>query len=368
MALAVLSKGLIGVLIPGVTLMVLALWQRDLRLLKDLRWSLGVPVFAVIAVPWFVLAARRNTEFLHFFFVREHFQRFLTPIEHRSEPWWFFAPILLIGTLPWTAQAARALLVGWRAAGAGRLLWIWTVFVLVFFSCSDAKLIPYILPAIPTLALLCARPDGGDERWELAFGALASAAAALGILAYAHGLLGGASGFALAWTLAPVLVWTSVGLLCAATAGVVALIRRRPRAALAVLCTGWLWTSATVLIGADRAASFYSAKDCAMLLRAQPGGAGPSVPVFSVQSYEQSLPFYLDRPVTLVDYRDELDFGLRAEPDRGIASLGQFAGIWRRIDRGFAIMPLSTRARLAELGLPMRELGRFADLVVVSRR
>jgi hypothetical protein len=242
------------------------------------------------------------------------------------------------------------------------------VFVLVFFSCSDAKLIPYILPALPTLALLAARPGLGEERPELMFGVAASVAASLALLAYAAGALGPAAGLPLAHRLAPVLLFTCAGLLCAAAGGATALRRRRPRAALAALCAGWLWTWSSILIGADRAASFFSAKDIALLLLAQPGGAGPGVPVYSVQSYEQSLPFYLGRTVVLVDYRDELDFGLRADPGRGIGSVAKFAGVWQRIDRGFAIMPLDTRTRLAALGVPMREIGRFADLVVVSRR
>ena len=376
MALAVLTKGLIGLLIPGVTLGLYALWQRDLRILKTLQWSWGLPVFGAIAVPWFFLAARENADFLRFFFIREHFQRFFTPIEHRTEPWWFFGPILILGTLPWVAQAVRGLATGWRATAppgefdARRVLWIWTAFVLVFFSCSDAKLIPYILPALPTLALLCAHPRAGDGRFELWVDALVSLAAAVAILAYAGGALAPRSGLPLALTLAPVLVWTSSGLACAVAGCTALLIRNQPRAALAVLCVGWVWTTGTILIGADRAASFYSAKDLAVLLRRQPGAAPPGslLPVYSVQSYEQSLPFYLGRTVVLVDYRDELDFGLRADPARGIASLEQFAALWRGLEGGYAVMPLATQARLAGLGFPMREIGRFADRAVVSRR
>jgi len=375
-ALAVLTKGLIGLLIPGVTLLLYALWQRDLGILKALRWSWGLPVFGAIAVPWFFLAARANADFLRFFFIREHFQRFLTPIEHRTEPWWYFAPILILGTLPWVAQAVRALATGWRATAppgefdARRLLWIWSVFVLVFFSCSDAKLIPYILPALPTLALVCAHPRAGDGQLELWVDAAASLAAAVAILAYAGGALGPRSGLSLALTLAPVLVWTSSGLMCAVAACMALLARNLPRAAGAALCVGWIWTTGTILIGADRAASFYSAKNIAALLRLQPGTAPPDslLPVYCVQSYEQSLPFYLARTVVLVDYRDELDFGLRADPARGIASLEQFAALWRSLDGGYAVMPLATQARLTVLGVPMREIGRFADRAVVSRR
>jgi 4-amino-4-deoxy-L-arabinose transferase-like glycosyltransferase len=145
------------------------LWQKQWRLVRELNLRCGLPAFTAIAAPWFVCAARANRQFLHFFFVREHLQRFLTPIEHRTRPWWFFAPVLVVGITPWLPQAARALLMPLKASAppgefdARRLLWIWCVFVLVFFSCSDSKLIPYILPAIPALALLCAAHEGSDS-------------------------------------------------------------------------------------------------------------------------------------------------------------------------------------------------------------
>jgi 4-amino-4-deoxy-L-arabinose transferase-like glycosyltransferase len=422
MALAVLAKGLIGALIPGATLAIYALWQRDGDLVRSLRWVRGGAVFTALALPWFALAARRNPQFLRFFFIREHLQRFLTPIEHRSEHWWFFVPILLLGTLPWVAQALRALATAWRGASrrepaqpepartaaaarglprridfdAGRLLWIWTVFVLVFFSCSDAKLIPYILPAIPTLALLCADPLAGEHRGDVWIGACGSLAAAAGMLAYAVGAIGPPSGLPLARTLAPILVWTSAGLGLSVALAIGLLLRAQARAALGVLCAGWLWTTGTVLVGADRAAHFFSAKYVARLLEAQPGAAasaqpgvvppaaapsgvvpsgvvppappGRLVPVFCVQTYEQSLPFYLRRTVILVDYRDELDFGLRADPDAGIGSVAAFASRWRGLEAGYAVMPFGTHTRLAREGLPMRVLGRLLDLIVVSRR
>ena len=92
------------------------------------------------------------------------------------------------------------------------------------------------------------------------------------------------------------------------------------------------------------------------------------VPVFAVQSYQQSLPFYLRRPVVLVDYRDEFDLGLTQDPQRGIATLQQFADVWRPLRRGFAVLPPDTRDKLSVLGLPMREIARFPDRVIISRR
>src|SRR5208283_2182159 len=127
---------------------------------RRLHLRLGLPLFLAITVPWFWLAARRLPDFLEFFFVREHFARYLTNVADREQAWWFFGPVFLAGSLPWTFAGLRALATGWRRRAAPGtfdaqlFLWIWVVFVLAFFSLSDSKLIPYVLPAMPALALL----------------------------------------------------------------------------------------------------------------------------------------------------------------------------------------------------------------------
>jgi hypothetical protein len=123
--------------------------------------------------------------------------------------------------------------------------------------------------------------------------------------------------------------------------------------------------SGTILIAAIPAAALFSAKDIAAVLRRQ---AAPAQAVFAVQSYQQSLAFYLQRPVTLVDYRDEFDLGLTRDPQQGIATLQQFAAVWLALDGGFAVTPPRTRDRLAAIGLPMHEIARFPDEVIISRR
>ena len=88
-----------------------------------------------------------------------------------------------------------------------------------------------------------------------------------------------------------------------------------------------------------------------------------------MQNYQQSLTYYLGRTVTLVDYRDEFDLGLRQAPEQGIADLAEFARRWRAADAAYAVMPFATRDRLQAAGVPLREMGRFASrLCVVSRR
>lgn len=371
MALAVLTKGLIGVLIPAATLGIYLLWQRDWALLARLNVRWGLPLFLVLAAPWFILASRANAEFLYFFFIREHLQRFLTPIEERSEPWWFFAPVLFLGILPWVTLAARSLLLDWRArtsAGefnAVRLLWIWSVFVLLFFSASNAKLIPYILPALPTLALLSARPREGDERWHVWAGAALSLAFALGVLMYASAAWVSSAGAVLALRLRPSLLALAAALIVGAGIALHLGRRRQVLGAVAALCAAWFGAAIAITVGAFAVQELFSARDLAALIRRE---ASAEVPLYSVQNYQQSLPFYLKRTLILVDYRDEFSLGLRQAPDAGIPSLDEFRVLWLASSEALAVMPRATRARLSDAGLPMREVGCFADRLCLMSR
>ena len=160
MALAVLSKGLVGIVFPAAAIFLHCLVHRDWRLLAKLEWARGVALFLAIAAPWFVLVSMANPEFPRFFFVHEHFERFLTKSHRREEPWWYFWPILFAGFLPWMLTLVPAAIDGWRREAAGapfpwrRFALLWSAFILVFFSASGSKLPAYILPVFPVLALV----------------------------------------------------------------------------------------------------------------------------------------------------------------------------------------------------------------------
>ncbi len=78
----------------------------------------------------------------------------MTASADREEAWWFFGAVFVLGSLPWTFSALRVVFSGWRRQtprgqfDPALFLWIWVVFVGVFFSLSDSKLIPYLLPAM----------------------------------------------------------------------------------------------------------------------------------------------------------------------------------------------------------------------------
>ena len=112
-ALAVLSKGIVvGVLAVG-TLVVYTVIERDVRPWRRLHVMLGLPVFLLVAAPWFLAVSARNPGFAEFFFIHEHFARFLTTAHKRTEPWWYFLSLLLIGALPWLVSLPGAVRRAW---------------------------------------------------------------------------------------------------------------------------------------------------------------------------------------------------------------------------------------------------------------
>src|SRR5204863_272810 len=120
-ALAVLSKGIVVGVLAGAALVIYTLIERDSLTWRRLHLAAGLPLFAGVAAPWFVVVSLRNPAFPGFFFVHEHFARFLTTVHQRVEPWWYFLPLLLVGVLPWVVPLARAaVVITWRARPATR--------------------------------------------------------------------------------------------------------------------------------------------------------------------------------------------------------------------------------------------------------
>ncbi|CAH2032460.1 glycosyltransferase family 39 protein [Trichlorobacter ammonificans] len=156
--LAVLAKGLIGIVLPAGIIFWYLLLGRRWHLLAEIPWFSGLLLFLLVTAPWFVLVSLQNPEFPHFFFIREHFQRFTSTIHRRSQPVWFFLPMLLLTMLPWSFLLPGSLAKAWRDRHATRdstlFLLLWPLVIILFFSLSSSKLIPYILPVFPPLALL----------------------------------------------------------------------------------------------------------------------------------------------------------------------------------------------------------------------
>jgi len=158
-ALAVLAKGLIGIVFPAGIICCYLLLTRRWHLLGEMRPFSGLLLFLAVAAPWFVAVSLRNPEFARFFFIHEHFERFTSTVHGRYQPFWFFLPVLLAAMLPWSFFIPGALGRAWRDrhhhdGHAGFYLVIWAAVIFLFFSKSNSKLVPYILPVFPPLAIL----------------------------------------------------------------------------------------------------------------------------------------------------------------------------------------------------------------------
>ncbi len=372
MAAATLTKGLIGAVLPGAVLVLYTLLQRDWAVWRHLQWLRGLTLYSALTLPWFVLVERAHPGALDFLIVREHFQRYLTKVHDRYHPWWYFLMILAAGSLPWLPQITRALVTGWRRTAplgrfdAARVLWVSAAFTLLFFSLSDSKLAPYIVPILPPLALLGSgrgRIGAIDLTRAAALQVIFGAALAIALVVYAQRPLVGDP----AWTFKTLTPWiTAVAtVLVIGGAGALWLRRRSPDAALrAVAATGFAVTLSLIAGGATAIAGRYSVKP----LLAATAPLADTAPIYTVDTFDWTLPFYARRPVIPVLYRGELDYGLTAAPERGLPTLEAFAARWARDDVAYALIPIATAAKLTRDGVAMRELTRDFDNVLVSRR
>lgn len=172
MALALLSKGLIGIVLPGLVVLPWLLRQRRWAALRFAVHPLALAVFAAVALPWFLAMQQRYAGFFDYFIVEQHFRRYTEARFNNAQPWWFFLVVLPLGTLPASLRLPAAL----RRAGFD--LW-WIVVVLAFFSLPRSKLVGYVLPALLPLALLLFEAWRGRRgaRVAWAVGALICAAA-----------------------------------------------------------------------------------------------------------------------------------------------------------------------------------------------
>jgi len=162
LAVAVLSKGPAAVVLAALVVGTDSVVSRSFSWLRRPGFWLALPIFLVVALPWFVLVQSRYPEFFSFYLWKEHLNR-AAGSEH-ARPFYWFVPILLVGFLPWTPVAIvaapewlRTARSNFRQGAVVRFLLVWATVVFVFFSLAVGKLPTYILPMFAPLALLVGR-------------------------------------------------------------------------------------------------------------------------------------------------------------------------------------------------------------------
>ncbi len=379
--LGFLSKGLMALALPGATLVIYTLFTRDTSPWKRLALLPGLALMMLMTVPWFWQAWQVHPPFLSFFFIHEQFDRYTSTIHQRVEPIWYFLPILLAGLWPWTWIAFQALRdVLWRHHGRqfspSRFLGLYAVFVVLFFSLSDSKLPDYILPAFPALALLTARhlalrPASlpASPAWLLSAGG-----GLLGLIALLLSFPGLRQQLGLHLDLDADMIdgyrhfarWIGAAAMLSMGAGGYHLIRQRHHLATPLhhLALAALGAAQLLLVGSDALAATQSGHDLARLLGPRFQTASH---IYSVDTYDQTLDYYLQRTVVPVAYSDEMAFGLSLEPHHAIPSLEAFRNVWEHDAQALAILPPPLFNRLSRQGFTFHVLFQDAHRVIVAR-
>jgi 4-amino-4-deoxy-L-arabinose transferase-like glycosyltransferase len=331
-AAAVLAKGLIGIVLPGGIIFAYLLLTGNWRILLNIPWFKGIIVFAAITLPWFIMISLNNPDFLHFFFIREHFQRFTSTVHKRQQPIWFFIPILLITVLPWSFYAIGGLINGWKdrktTANATTFLLCWVLVIFSFFSLSSSKLIPYMLPVIPPLAIFIARRFSAEFalsdntlRLPTIFAAsiLVTAGAILAVTPYLPQLAGplartgqlGREFASMIYGNSPntsAILITSIGLLVALP-GVALFIANKSRSAL-LLFTMLFILGLSLCIGLTQIFQRIAAERLSSRTLASQIAANSSKNTMLAQlGLYHGIPFYTHRRIVTIGDPDELQFG-----------------------------------------------------------
>src|SRR5882757_2531370 len=176
-AAATLAKGPVAPFLALSIILLFAGLRREWSLLRRTIWWPGVTLYLIMVLPWYIAVQKRNPTFYKLFFLEHNLERFATNRYQHHQPFWFYLAVLLIGLMPWTVIAIRALVdsidvsiaewkvrhnpqryLGHSRAGDAfpEFLVLWTLFPIVFFSFSGSKLPGYILPSVPPLTILTA--------------------------------------------------------------------------------------------------------------------------------------------------------------------------------------------------------------------
>jgi 4-amino-4-deoxy-L-arabinose transferase-like glycosyltransferase len=154
LACAFLTKGPSALAIVGFPTLIYLVWQKRWKVLMGFSWWVGAGLFFLAVLPWFFLMATRDTEFLRFFFLHEHVQRFVSSDFEHQEGWFYYWILFPLLFAPWSFY--RQTWVTSEKKEVRCFLWLTFLVIIVFFSMSRSKLPTYIMPCFPIAALLAA--------------------------------------------------------------------------------------------------------------------------------------------------------------------------------------------------------------------
>lgn len=378
-ALACLTKGLIGIILPGFVGFLWICFTNNWKKIKDIVSIRGILVFLIIFLPWHVAVCIKNADFFHFYFVVEHFLRYTTQLHSRYQPIWFFLPIIIAGMLPWTGFSLVALkesaknIIKKADSDEDIFLLCWIFGIFGFFSFSNSKLVPYILPIVPPIAFLTAKTlikiNVSDKNVKI--GALLNIAIfVLAIVAFhfekdrVADVLGAfpevytlMNAFALILFACVILLFYMIFSKLKQVSNSIILY--------VFLAMNLMWIL-------NKAAPFYQAvkkpstKQLAEIVRMN---ARDEDLIFCHKRYQQDFPVYLERLVGVTDHAGELDFGNKAEKNDRLITEDQLFQRWDSDKRIFLLMTREDyRKFFHERTLKHIILDFDRDFIVISNR
>jgi 4-amino-4-deoxy-L-arabinose transferase-like glycosyltransferase len=378
MALAVLSKGLVGLILPGAVLVLYTLIARDWAVWKRLHLIGGLILFFAIATPWFVLVQQRNPEFLNFFFIVQQFKRYLTPEQNRPGPFYYFVPVLLVGFLPWLSISLQSIRHALRLPRQPNgfspvaMMLVWTIFIFLFFSASHSKLLSYTLPIAPPLALLIGMylplVTAATLRRHLAGYAVFLVAAGIGALFMSR--LGDARNPTELYVAYRSWVLAAIGVALALTFAAIWLTRHSRSGiigATAMFGAGWLLLGTIAGTGHDVFGRLSSGAPLAPAVKAAIAKLPPGTPFYSVGVLDHTLPFYVDHTMIMVEHADELAFGVSVEPQKWVPTVDDWVKRWDAERYALALIPPDRYQKLLAEHVPMQVVARDPRRVIVAK-
>ncbi len=166
---AILTKGPVGIVLPGLIISLFLLYLGNVReVLREMRVFWGILLVMAIALPWYVLVTWRNGDaYINSFFGYHNLERFTEVVNNHSAPWYFYFLVVLLGFAPWSIYLPNAIAQTkfwqrsrWRSAPRsthlGLFALFWFAVIFGFFTIAVTKLPSYVLPLMPAAAILVA--------------------------------------------------------------------------------------------------------------------------------------------------------------------------------------------------------------------
>ena len=325
-ATATLAKGPVALILMGGTILVFLFTERNFRFIAEMKIVKGLAIYLIITLPWIIAISLREKEFLYFFFMDQHILRFLTSKHKRSGPIYYFLPVFFGGMFPWSIFIPSAILSTWKNKEI-RLMLIWVFVVFAFFSISGSKLPPYILPLFPPMAIILGHLF--HEKWQsqvsrrieipiymlifLLFGAAAFLSQISPLSTYIQNMSGDDT-VSIMKDLLVFSLWVSFSSFIM----VFFLIFKRFTThawTFALLSSFSLAIMLGILFNLPVVNKLNTTKDLAMMLNEHKNQADY---IINYSSYDQTIPFYIKRGITVASYKGELEMGSKYEDTKGI--------------------------------------------------